>query len=235
MLKDLWKSVCQHLGRSTVFLTCLTSWVCGDIPQSRFSYGVVMAIFDEIYWHNTEGLKLILERGFNGKKIVIKIAESSEKAVEITSPQSWYLVDTTVTETDWVLPCKFLLTCSPLKSNYSEFAKSGTVEMMYDPVWSLLNEHNFGHLEDVTARFRKSGGIPRYVLEKLDEASQLEMVKAARVVRNVNESLPENQSYKAFHMSVDERTYRSYGLDLASPYVKEIIFSNLPTASVHLS
>ncbi|EFJ20951.1 hypothetical protein SELMODRAFT_418068 [Selaginella moellendorffii] len=238
VLKDRskWKfaSRLPLLGRSTVFSTCLTNWGYvvaskADIPRSRFSHGAAMVPFSTRFISTTPR-KLILEHGFNGgivlignarvgktgflwyapkgrkvkhyysftwkgKEVVIEVAESGEKAVVKAGPQS------------------------------CEFAKSGTVEMVYDPMWSLgellaLNEHNFGHpVEDVKARFRKWGGIPRYVLEKLEEASQMEMVKAAGVVRNVNESLPENQSYKAFHMSMDERTYRSYGLDLASPYV----------------
>ncbi|EFJ28607.1 hypothetical protein SELMODRAFT_411084 [Selaginella moellendorffii] len=115
----------------------------------------------------------------------------------------------------------FLLTCSPKKANYYEFAKTGNVRMLFDPVWTedellALNEHNFGHdPEEVRKRFL---GTPRYVLEKVWPEAQAEISRAIGLA----------PARKAFHTIVDESTFTSCRLAPASAYVEEQLLSNLP-------
>ncbi|EFJ11636.1 hypothetical protein SELMODRAFT_446907 [Selaginella moellendorffii] len=153
--------------------------------------------------------------------------------------QPWYLADNSIPSSDWALRCKFLLTCSPVKADYYEFAKAGSVRKFFDPVWTenellALNEHNFGHdPEEVSERFLKWGGVPYYVLEKIGPDVQMEIRSAIGAVRDFDQiiklqSLQEDQSHKVLHMIVDESTYSAYRLALASPYVEQQLLSNLP-------
>ncbi|EFJ28365.1 hypothetical protein SELMODRAFT_411083 [Selaginella moellendorffii] len=151
----------------------------------------------------------------------------------------WYLADTFIPKRDWSFHCRFLLTCSPKKANYDEFAKAGNVCTLFDPIWTedellALNEHNFGHdPEDVRKRFLKWGGIPRYVLQKVGPEAQAQISEALGLVREFDrvinhQALSEGQSHKAFHMVVDESTFKSFRLAPASPYVEEQLMLNLP-------
>ncbi|KAI5080124.1 hypothetical protein GOP47_0005603 [Adiantum capillus-veneris] len=125
----------------------------------------------------------------------------------------WYFCDSKAPRTHHPLKC--VVACSPAKGNYYQFSKRADIKLLYDPVWTLneihiLNKQVF-HFDpdEVEERFGRWGGIPRYVLGKinsdiLDKAID-GITNFQQMLHHVN-ALDKDEdeiSHKVFHFVVD--------------------------------
>ena len=143
-----------------------------------------------------------------------------------------------------------ILTCSPDRRRYHEFQKKGAAKYIM-PVWKLdelqlVAAHIRGNTSDkflerastsegIEERYRRFGGIIRYVIPSNEQAledakSSQEMVlantKAVNTfIRGVDiekrDDRKENISHFLLHYKVDEETFRGFEMMIASEYVQK--------------
>ena len=152
-----------------------------------------------------------------------------------------------------------VLITSPVRERWKEFDKCGDAQRLFFPVFSRreiedMRRTCFPLLSGTEAeagvqqRFEKWGGIPRYVLGKLDEDSQAELKSAVTLV-NIDELFGklgarqhesnDSTSHRLLHFKTageasaaggaflnpgDAASYFLTSSELGSPYIKRLVF-----------
>jgi len=143
----------------------------------------------------------------------VQKGNTSNRPQQLDDPNAWYLVDTTQ-------PClcaaKTIMVSSPYKGHFKYYVKYEGSFIRYMPVWTeeeilLCRKEIYPNLpeEEVRGRFLKWGGIPRYVLEKVDAPHQNTLIAALdaanldSIVKYIGQSdTPDDASHKLVHMIV---------------------------------
>lgn len=139
---------------------------------------------------------------------------------------------------------KTVVFCSPDKRNYRDFLKLIGSTIRYLPVWTLEEIEACRQLlyrddplrtkEKVADAFSKWGGVPRFVLEKLnDPAAQraLESAVAATDLTKLTAAVgcidaAGDLSHKLLHIVV-EKPYVDYYISFGTPHIAELVFEKL--------
>ena len=157
---------------------------------------------------------------------------------ELADTRTWYLVDEATPPGAVEVEARALVFSSPARENYKSTLKAPASTIRYLPVWSwdeiescrrLLYPHDAVRTpEAVQDAFCRWGGIPRFVLEKVGDASaQLQLERAivsttslALLMRAVGEfdSAPE-ASHRIMHI-VTSAPYLETAVEFGSDYIK---------------
>eukprot|EP00026_Physarum_polycephalum_P005223 Phypoly_transcript_05254.p1 GENE.Phypoly_transcript_05254~~Phypoly_transcript_05254.p1 ORF type:complete len:421 (+),score=43.81 Phypoly_transcript_05254:692-1954(+) len=164
----------------------------------------------------------------------------SNRPQQLDDSTTWYLVDTTE---PYLCAAKTVMVSSPYKGHFKYYAKYEGSFIRYMPVWTeeeilLCREVIYPNLpkEGVMVRFLEWGGIPRYVLEKVDLVHQstltaaLDAANLDTIVRYIGQSdHPDDALHELVHMIVQIDTpnhaenYSVIKIQMASKYVSRKI------------
>ena len=151
----------------------------------------------------------------------------------LSDSTTWYLADT-LSDPPGERNAATVLVSSPARKHYSTFLKHLPIPPLhYLPLWSLeelkLVASSYGRKpEIVEERFKKIGGVARFVLEEERELD--EMIKEAVGILALNRlfsivlgevSKEEEISYRIVHFEVKPPYYTKHILVMASDYVLE--------------
>jgi hypothetical protein len=164
---------------------------------------------------------------------------------ELADRNTWYLVDESVFPGPWRVEARTLVFSSPKRDNYRLILKATASTIRYLPVWrwdeieacrQLLYPRDAVRTADaVQEAYLRWGGIPRFVLEKLADASAQMQLESAIVsstnlsllVRAVGEidSAPES-SHRISHIATSApyvQTTVTFGSDYIKARVTELL------------
>jgi hypothetical protein len=120
---------------------------------------------------------------FRANGSVMPFMKRDVEALDVIDNASTVLISDS-TEPPSVKAFTLLLT-GPIRERWKEFRKSGRATRLFLPVFSGaeiedMRRSCFPHLAaaGVAARYARWGGVPRYVLDQLDEDSQTELDRA---------------------------------------------------------
>ncbi|GAQ91775.1 hypothetical protein KFL_008520010 [Klebsormidium nitens] len=154
---------------------------------------------------------------------------------ELDDPDVRYLVDSLDPSLVGSLPtkAKMVVISSP---NRNEVCKGPGYVMRYFDTWSLeellecwSRMFAWQSQEEVQERFYRWGGVPRYVLEKLDTTNQnlLERAIGRTDLTALKQAVgdpesPQAASHKLLHLRANPDFQTTY-MEMASPYVQELV------------
>lgn len=171
----------------------------------------------------------------------IAVGLKSDFSMFLDLASTYYIVDAT---RPVVAAAKTVLLTSPRRDRWWEFHKIGCT-LQYMPVWSedeiqFCRSFLFPNItpEVATDRFRKWGGVPRYVLMYAHADREQSLLKKAIESMNLrmliksigNEEASDEVAHRLVHMTVDE-TFDICGYRFASDYVAERVYRHLLESS----
>ncbi|XP_002971120.2 uncharacterized protein LOC9642543 [Selaginella moellendorffii] len=185
----------------------------------------------KILLQNKAGERTLFQHGQG-----VRISEFDSRAV-LSDKELYYLVDGRLPLPPLFLG-KLILTCSPLLENYKEVKKDGRRTVFYMPVWksdelAAADQEIFKlGISFWSERFKRWGGLARFVLEQCDEEADKSLTDAIDGSRNIIKvveaqvSERDEASHKILHMMV-RNDFRTYKYVFASKHVSEKVFRNL--------
>jgi hypothetical protein len=148
---------------------------------------------------------------------------------ELAEVSTWYLVDESVFPGPWRVEARTLVFSSPKRENYRLVLKATASTIRFLPVWSweeidscrqLLYPADPGRTrEAVQEAFSRWGGIPRFVLEKVGDASAQEELQKAFSAKNLDEVVKSVTDIE----TASEASHRVLHIITSAPYLKSSI------------
>ena len=214
------------------------------IGKSWFGFVVLYHIATEtprarVVWEASHKRRRYL---FDGGAVLQGSADSFSDVLDDES--AWFIVDDVEKGGPVHADAKMIVLSSPKRENYNSILKAIGATIRYMPVWSW-GEIEACHallyagdperpLAEVEAAYKRWGGIPRYVLEKLRDSATQSMLDQAiactnlsKVVDAVNDlASADNLSHRMLHIAV-ERPYVDTTIVFGSAVIAGLVLAKL--------